>query len=344
MINFASDNVTGASPEVLQALVEANAAPARMPYGNDAHTKIVEEQLGELFETDVRAFLVATGTAANALALASLASPWGAIYCHEEAHIHTSECGAPEFFTGGAKLVPLSGAQGKLSVEVLQESIDRKDDVHRVKPEVLSLTQATEAGTIYRPDELAALTKVAAEAGLKVHMDGARFANAVAALGCSPAEITWKAGVDVLSFGGTKNGCLGAEAIVFFRPDLAQNAARQRKRGGHLFSKMRLLSAQFEGYLAQGAWLKRASHANAMAQRLAQGLAAIPEVELLFPVEVNQLFPRFPAGVAQRLNEQGFLFYPEVMGGASRLVTAWSTTEEEVERFLAAVRAAVAAA
>lgn len=344
MINFASDNVTGASPEVLQALVEANAAPARMPYGNDAHTKIVEEQLGELFETDVRAFLVATGTAANALALASLASPWGAIYCHEEAHIHTSECGAPEFFTGGAKLVPLSGAQGKLSVEVLQESIDRKDDVHRVKPEVLSLTQATEAGTIYRPDELAALTKVAAEAGLKVHMDGARFANAVAALGCSPAEITWKAGVDVLSFGGTKNGCLGAEAIVFFRPDLAQNAARQRKRSGHLFSKMRLLSAQFEGYLAQGAWLKRASHANAMAQRLAQGLAAIPEVELLFPVEVNQLFPRFPAGVAQRLNEQGFLFYPEVMGGASRLVTAWSTTEEEVERFLAAVRAAVAAA
>jgi len=344
MINFASDNVTGASPEVLQAIIQANAAAPRMPYGNDAHTDLIEERLSELFETEVKAYLVATGTASNALALASLAPPWGAIYCHEQAHIQRSECGAPEFYTGGAKLVPLPGAQGKLWPEALHEAIDRRDDVHRVQPAALSVTQSTETGTLYRPDEVAALAQVAAEADLKVHMDGARFANAVAALGCSPAEISWKSGVDVLSFGGTKNGCLSAEAVIFFRPELARNAARQRKRGGHLLSKMRLLSAQFEGYLAEDAWLQRAAHANRMAGRLLKGLQDIPGVELVYPVEANQLFPRFPSGVAQKLNQAGFLFYANMLEGASRLVTAWSTTEEEVDHFIAAVREAVAEA
>ena len=295
MINFASDNVTGASPEVLQALVEANAAPARMPYGNDAHTKIVEEQLGELFETDVRAFLVATGTAANALALASLASPWGAIYCHEEAH-STPRVRAPEFFTGGAKLVPLSGAL--MLVEVPQEAIDRKDDVHRVslkcfpsrrrRKQVLSI-----ARIIGRTD------KVAAEAGLKVHMDGAVSPTPLW-LGCSPAEITWKAGVDVLSW--HEEWLPGRGGHRLFRPDPAQNAARQRKRGGHPFSKMRLLSAQFEGYLAQGAWLKRASHANAICsgwRRLAASRGrAFPGQSISSSLDF--------AGVAQRLNVAAF--------------------------------------
>ncbi|HLW28086.1 MAG TPA: beta-eliminating lyase-related protein [Kiloniellales bacterium] len=338
MINFASDNVTSASPEVLQAVIDANKTAPRMPYGNDPYTANIEAQLSELFETEVRALLVGTGTAANALALASLTPPWGAIYCHEQAHIQTSECAAPEFYTGGAKLVPLPGTNGKLAPEVLCKAIDRSDSVHHVQPSALSLTQATEAGTIYRPEEVAALARIAAEAGLKVHMDGARFANAVAAAGCSAAEMTWKAGVDVLSFGGTKNGCLGAEAIIYFKAELAENAARQRKRGGHLFSKMRLLTAQFEGYLAEGAWLRRAAHANAMAKRLAAGIGGVQGVELLFPVESNQLFPRFPAGVAHRLNEEGFLFYPEMIDGASRLVTAWSTTEEEVDQFVMAVR------
>src|SRR5690625_770681 len=339
MINFASDNVTGASPEVLQAVIDANSAPPRMPYGNDASTGEVEARLSEVFETEVKAFLVATGTAANVLALGSLAPPWGAIYCHEHAHIQPSECGAPEFFTGGAKLVPLSGADSKLTPDGLHAAIDRSGSVHHVEPAVLSLTQATEGGTVYSPQEVRALAEVASEAGLKVHMDGARFANAVAALGCSPAELTWKAGVDVLSFGGTKNGCLGAEAIVFFRPELAANAARQRKRGGHLLSKMRLLTAQFEGYLAEGAWLRRAAHANAMAQRLAAGLKEVDRVDLLFPVESNLLFPRFPKGVAQRLNEAGFLFYPENLHAASRLLTPWSTTGVYVDRVIWPVKA-----
>lgn len=338
MVNFASDNVTGACPEVLQAIIAANDAGPRMPYGNDQATQAIEARLGEIFETEVKAYLVATGTAANSLALAALAPAWGAVYCHEEAHIHTSECGAPEFFTGGAKLVPLPGAGGKLTPERLQAAIDTSGSVHHVQPAALSLTQATEAGTVYQRSELEALAEVARYAGIPVHMDGARFANALAALGCSPAEATWKAGVDVLSFGGTKNGCLAAEAVVFFRPEQARNAAFLRKRAGHLFSKMRLLTAQFEGYLQDDAWLRHATHANAMARRLAEGLAGLSGVELVFPVESNQLFPRFPAGVAERLNNQGFRFYPELLGGASRLVTAWCTTEQEVEAFLAAVQ------
>src|SRR5690625_1896629 len=342
MINFASDNVTGASPEVLQALLAANEAGPRMPYGGDAHTAVIEDRLSEIFETELAAFPVATGTAADALALASIAPPWGAIYCHEQAHIQVSECNAPEFFTGGAKLVPLPGVQGKLQPESLSAAMQRNASVHDAQPAALSLTQATEAGTLYRADEVAALAEVASAAGLRIHMDGARFANAVVSLGCTPAEITWKAGIDVLSLGGTKNGCLAAEVILYFDRELAQNAGRLRKRGGHLFSKMRLLSAQFEGYLAEDSWLKRAAHANAMAQRLEAGLRALPEVELLFPVESNLLFPRFPAGIAQRLNEEGFLFYPDELEGASRLVTAWSSTEEEVDRFITAVQTALA--
>lgn len=339
MVNFASDNVTGACPEVLDAIVAANGEGARMPYGNDEATRAVEARLGELFETEVAVFLVATGTAANSLALAAVTPPWGAIYCHEEAHIQTSECGAPELFTGGAKLVPLPGAAGKLAPDTLRAAIDTSGSVHHVQPAAVSLTQSTEAGTVYGPGELAALAEVARGAGLPLHLDGARFANAMAALGCSPAEATWKAGVDILSFGGTKNGCLAAEAVVFFRPELARNAGFLRKRAGHLFSKMRLLTAQFEGYLRDDAWLRHAAHANAMARRLAEGLAPLPGVELLFPVEANQLFPRFPAGMAQRLNEQGYRFYPEIWDGASRLVTAWCTSEAEVDAFLAAVRA-----
>ncbi|WP_322099681.1 threonine aldolase family protein [Aquibaculum arenosum] len=340
MVNFASDNVTGACPEVLQAVIDANESGPRMPYGNDAATQAIEARLGDVFDTEVKVLLVATGTAANSLALAALTPPWGAVYCHEEAHIQNSECGAPELFSGGAKLMPLAGPQGKLEAATLEAAIDRSGSVHHSQPAALSLTQSTEAGTLYRPAEISALTQVARGAGLHVHMDGARFANAVAALQCHPADITWKAGVDALSFGGTKNGCLAAEAVVFFRPELAENAAFLRKRTGHLFSKMRLLTAQFEGYLTDDAWLRHARHANAMATRLAEGLEKVPGIALHYPVESNQVFARFPRAVTQKLQAQGFQFYAEMHEGASRLVTAWSTRDEEVDAFLDATRAA----
>lgn len=340
MVNFASDNVTGACPEVLQAVIDANESGPRMPYGNDAAAQAIEARLGDVFDTEVKVFLVATGTAANSLALAALTPPWGAVYCHEEAHIQNSECGAPELFSGGAKLMPLAGPQGKLEAATLEAAIDRSGSVHHSQPAALSLTQSTEAGTLYRPAEISALTQVARGAGLHVHMDGARFANAVATLECHPADVTWKAGVDVLSFGGTKSGCLAAEAVVFFRPELAANAAFLRKRTGHLFSKMRLLTAQFEGYLTDDAWLRHARHANAMAARLAEELEKVPGVALHYPVESNQVFARFPRAVTQQLQAQGFQFYAEMQEGASRLVTAWSTCDEEVEAFLDATRAA----
>jgi threonine aldolase len=336
-MNFASDNVAPVPVEILEALVAANQDTAR-PYGDDDYTALALRRFRELFECDLTMLPVATGTAANCLALASLTPPWGAIYCHAEAHVEADECGAPEFFTGGAKLVKLPGAHGKLDPVTLGEALSRSHIgvVHKVQPAALSLSQATEAGTLYTPEEVAALSEVAHSFGLKVHMDGARFANAVAALACSPADLTWRAGVDVLSFGATKNGALGAEAVLFFDPALAAQAGFRRKRAGHLFSKMRFLSAQLAACLADGRWLGWAHHANSMAAQLAAGLTQIPGARLEHPVEANEIFITLPAPVVDGLLGDGFWFYrwgdpePETI----RLITAWNSTQQDVQRFV----------
>lgn len=337
-MNFASDNVAGAAPEILAA-VTAAAAGTAAAYGADALTARLTRRFADLFEREVAVFPVATGTAANALALAAVTPPWGAIYGHADSHIQTDECGAPEMFTGGAKLVALPGAHGKLTAETLRQALAEAGAgvVHRVQPAALSLSQATEAGTVYRPAEVAALAEVAHDHGLTVHMDGARFANAVVALGVRPADITWRAGVDVLSFGATKNGALAAEAVVFFRPELAASVAFRRKRSGHLVSKMRFLSAQLDAYLADDLWLRLARHANAMARRLAEGLATVPGARLRDPVEANEVFVSLPEPVIQGLSEAGFIFY-RWRGSVIRLVTAFNTDPAVVEALITAAR------
>lgn len=340
VVSFASDNASGVAPEILRALAQANSGAA-MPYGEDAITRRVTARLAEIFETDAVVFPVATGTAANVLALSVMTPPYGAVYCHALAHIQVDECGAPEFYTGGAKLVPLPGANGKIDARVLAAAIEGAGNVHAVQPAAVSITQASEAGTVYTPAEIAALAEVARGHGLGLHMDGARFANALAAGNHSPAELTWKSGVDALSFGATKNGALGAEAVVLFKPELAATFAYRRKRGGHLFSKMRFLSAQLDAYLRDDLWLCNARHANAMAGRLGAGLAALTGVTLCYPVEANEIFLRMPGTMIAGLLARGFVFY---RWGAEanreiRLVTAFNTDPADVDTFLAAANA-----
>ena len=336
MTNFASDNASGASPEIVAALAAANDGPA-MPYGKDSVTLRLEARLQEIFETDCAVFPVATGTAANVLGLSLMTPPFGAIFCHADSHIYLDECNAPEFYTGGARLVPLAGEGGKLTVAELADAVVIEDDVRRPQPAAVSLSQVSEFGRVYSCDELAAIGALVHERGLGLHMDGARFTNALVALGCSPAEMTWKAGVDVLSFGATKNGVMAAEAVVVFKPELADSFGYRRKRGGHLFSKMRYLSAQLEAYLTDDLWLANARHANAMAARLAQGLAAIADARLLYPVEANEIFIDLPEAVVEALEAAGFLFYRWDRGAGVivRLVASFNTKPEEVEAFLA---------
>jgi threonine aldolase len=309
-MTFISDNAVGVAPEIMNALAEANRGPS-MPYGADDWTKRVERRFAEVFEHEVRVFPVATGTAANALSLASLVPPYGSIYAHEEAHVMVDECGAPEMFSGGAKLRPLPGAHGKLTAETLDRALAHgaSNDVHQVIPSAISLTQATEAGTVYQPAELHAIGDVARRHEVRLHMDGARFANAMAFLGVPARQVTWEAGIDVLSFGASKGGCMAAEAVVFFDPALAENFGYRRMRAGHLVSKMRFISAQLDAYLADGLWLKLARHANAMAQRIAQGLAGVPGVRVLHPVEINESFVQMPEGMIAGLRQAGFAFY-----------------------------------
>ncbi|WP_445681298.1 threonine aldolase family protein [Radicibacter daui] len=341
---FNSDNVAGAAPEIVAALVAAATGPA-MPYGADPWTASVEKKLAAAFETDdIAVFPVATGTAANVTALSAIMPPWGAVLCHEASHINVDESSAPEFYTGG-RLVGLAGEGGKLSLETVERALRTigQRGVHQVQPRVLSLTQATESGTVYTPDEIRALSSLAHEKGCKVQMDGARFANAIAHLGCSPADVTWKAGVDVLSFGATKNGCMAAEAVIFFGKDKAGDYANRRKRGGHLFSKMRFISAQLDAYLEGGLWLKLARHANDKAARLAKGLTALPGFGLLWPVEANELFVTMPPAVIDRLSTTGAGFY-RWDEGSIRLVTSFATTDEEVGQFLSVAATAAGAA
>lgn len=343
MSNFGSDNVTGAHPRVTEALMRAAEGPA-IPYGGDDWTARVEDRLRAVFDKpELRAFPVATGTAANSLALACVTPPWGAVICHADAHVQVDECGAPEMFTGGAKLIPVQGADGKLTVDAIAPPLAAAAarDVHRVRPSALTLTQATEAGTVYTPAEVSALATAAHDAGLKVHMDGARFANALAALGCTPAEATWKAGVDMLSFGATKNGCWAAEAVVFFDPALAEGFEYRRKRAGHLVSKMRFVSAQLEAYLADDLWMDNARHANACAARLAEGLRAAG-VRLAHPVQANEIFAHLPEDARARVAEAGFLVIPwgDLGPDAVRMVCAFNTRMEDVERLIATVSGA----
>jgi threonine aldolase len=347
-MNFASDNTSGAHPKVLQALAQVDAGPA-MPYGADPVTQRAQARLREVFEHGrLLAYPLSTGTAANALTLACLTPPWGAVYCHRDSHINTDECGAPEMFADGAKLIPLDGADGKLTPETVEAALEAHTPgfVHAVQPHVLALTQATEAGTVYTPDDVAALARVAHAHGLKVQMDGARFANALVTLGCTPAEVTWKTGVDVLAFGATKNGTLAAEAAVFFDPELAHGFEYRRKRAGHLFSKMRYLSAQLEAYLADDVWLLNAGHANDLARRLGDGLAALPGCRLLHPVQANEVFLELPTALADALAQDGFTFYRWGAGGGGsesdsvgvRLVVSWNSEPAQVDALLNAAR------
>jgi len=344
-MNFCSDNVVGANAEILAALVEAAKGDVAS-YGHDIYTARLEQKLAEIFETKLAVFPVATGTAANALSLAALAPPWGAVYAHQDAHILVDECGAPEFYTAGAKLMGLSGTHGKITADTVATALihSDKDNIHHNQPAAVSLSQATECGTVYTPAEIGAIDEVARSHGLPLHMDGARFANALVKLKCSPAEATWKSGVDILSFGGTKNGALMAEAIVVFRLDLAETLAYRRKRAGHLVSKQRFISAQMCAYLDNDLWLNNARHANEQAARLAKGLASISGLQLLYPVEANEVFVNLPTAVRATLESAGFKFYPwgpqTVEGGAIRLVTSFCTDGKSVDSFIEATRAA----
>lgn len=338
-LGFSSDNIAGASPQVLDALLRANEGQAQ-PYGADDASQRVARQLAEIFEHEVEVLLVPTGTAANSLALSVLTPPWGSVLCHAQSHIANDECGAPQFYTSGARLTLLDGDAAKIDPAQLAVEVRRKvGDVHSMQPACVSITQATETGSVYTLAEIAAISEICRGAGLPLHMDGARFANALVSLGCTPAEMTWKAGVKALSFGATKNGVLGAEAIVLFEPGLATELAYRRKRGGHLFSKMRLLSAQMEAYLDDGLWLRNARQANAMAARLAAGMADLPGVQTQGPAEANILFCRLPAAAIEGLRAQGFRFYHDRWGpGVVRLVTSFATREQDVDHFLAALR------
>jgi len=345
-MNFASDNTAGIAPEILDALVAGNDGFV-LGYGSDHITEEVERRIGEIFEREVAVFLVPTGTAANALALAHISPPWGAVFAHAEAHVLTDECGAPEFFGGGLKLVGMPGVGCKVAPETLAATVAQYlgHAPHQVVPAAFSFAQASEAGTIYRPDEIAALAKVAHGHRMQVHMDGARFANALVRLNASPAEITWKAGVDVLSFGATKCGALAAEAVVFFDRAAAQHMAERRKRAGHLLSKHRFLSLQFQAFLANDCWRRLARHANAMADRLAAGLAAAGHAPV-WPVEANLVFVLLPKALEARLRAAGARYYvrrseslphPNKIDddhALVRLVTSFGTREQEIDRFI----------
>jgi len=335
------------APAILAAIERANQGFA-LGYGNDALTEAVEGRFAEIFEHEVAVFLVPTGTAANALAIAHICPPWGGVLCHADSHIATDECGAPEFFGGGIKLIGLAGDAGKLTPAAVQAAIERYSGhmPHQVNAAALSLTQATEAGTAYRTSDVAALAETAHARGLAVHMDGARFANALSFVGCLPAELSWKAGVDVLSFGATKNGVLAAEAVIFFDANLAREFEFRRKRGGHLVSKMRLLSAQLDAYLTDGLWLDNARHANAMARRLVAGLTPLKGTQLLYPVDANEIFVVMPARMHDALQEAGAQYHPWPSDRpgerAFRLVTAFDTRPGDVDRFLSIAKAASA--
>ena len=348
-MNFASDNTGPVHPNVMAALIAANTGYA-LPYGGDDLTAQTIQNIRDLFEApDAAVFLVSLGTAANSLILATLSQPWETVFCHTVAHIHEDECNAPEFYSGGTKLTLVPGPEAKMTAENLRRSIlaEETRGVHGPQRGPVSLTQATERGTIYSLKEIQEISATAEEFGLPVHMDGARFANAVQSLGCSAAEMTWKSGVDAVTFGGTKNGLMAVEAVIFFNPKYAWEFELRRKRGAHLFSKHRFLAAQMQSYLAGDLWLDMAKKSNDASARLVQGLKKIPEVQIDFEPQANIIFAQWPRAAHQRLHAAGAQYY--VMAGdhttgpsdellPARLVTDWSTTPENVDKFLDILR------
>jgi len=346
-MNFASDNCYGVAEPIMDALGAANGGAAGS-YGTDDLTARVEQTFSDVFERDVTTLLMVSGTAANALGVSSFSPPYGAVFCHEESHLNFDECGATEFYSGGAKLMGLEGDGGKIAPDTLAREIARLSvgNDHHVQPAVFSLTNATEAGRVYSPDDVAALAAVAREHNLTVHMDGARFANALVSTGATPAELTWKAGIDVMSFGATKNGAMAAEAIVFFDGQDHADTLYRRMRGGHLLSKSRFIAAQFLAYFENDLWLDLAGHANDRAQQMATGLESIPGTRLAWPVEANEVFMVLPEPVHQAMLTAGAFYHPwpgsapkgDHAPGAGeilvRLVTSFATQERDIVDFL----------
>lgn len=346
-MNFASDNWAGVTEQVSQGLAQA-AGGLEAAYGHDTLTRSVTERFNDLFETDVAVFFTATGSAANSLALSTFMKPSGVVVCHRDSHIYADECGAPEFLTNGAKLLPLDGAEARLDAASVTRALETygPNNTRGGRAVAVSITQMTEAGTLYRPDEIAAIGAATRDAGVGLHMDGARFANALVGLDCTPADITWRAGVDVLSFGATKNGCWCAEAVVFFDPARAEDFDFYRARSGHRFSKARFVAAQFQAYLADGHWLETARRANAVARRLADGIDRASEGRLAWPIGGNEVFAVFTRDRAARLKAAGAVFYewpaghdsleqpPHADEAVHRLVTSFATTDADVDRFL----------
>ncbi|MEL6520582.1 MAG: low specificity L-threonine aldolase [Pseudomonadota bacterium] len=352
-MNFASDNTGPAHPAIMEALAAANADYV-MPYGADPLMEEVTARIRDLFEAPQAAvYLVTTGTAANSISLASLAQPYQTIFCSDVAHIHEDECGAPEFFTGGSKLTLIANDDGKITADGLRAAIlgEETRGVHGYQRGPVSITQATEKGTIYNLDEINALTEIAREFGLPVQMDGARFANALVTLGCTPAEMTWRAGIDAVSFGGTKNGLIGAEAVILFNPEKAWEFELRRKRAGHLMSKHRYLSAQMAAYLKDDLWLQMAGSANTACARLTRGLKQHPDVTLAYEPRANMIFAAWPRALHRQMHGAGAYYYIFEGGGldgpddaslTARLICDWSTSEAKVDGFLGLMTATAA--
>jgi len=330
---FASDNVAPICPEVWAALQEANLQYAPS-YGEDRWTARVCDRIREIFETDCDVYFVFTGTAANALALAQLCNPFHSVICHQHSHIETDECGAPEFFTGGSKLLLVGGADGKIDAGQVEALLTRPNDLHSHKPAAISIAQATEFGTVYRRDEIAAIVDLARAHQLSLHMDGARFANAIASLNCAPNAITWKVGVDVLCFGGTKNGATAGELVIFFDKKISREFDYRAKQAGHLGSKMRFLAAQWLGLLNRDAWLRNAQHANRAARGLATRLRMEAGIESVFPVDANAVFVVMDERLASALHARGWRFYKFIEPDVYRLMCSWSTTGEQISGLL----------
>ncbi len=332
MEQFGSDNFAGICPEVMDSIIKSNDGSA-LAYGNDEYTKKISDKIREIFECDCEVFFVFNGTAANSLSLASMCQSYHSIICHELAHIETDECGAPEFASNGSKLLLAQGENGKLTAAGIEELATKRVDIHYPKPKVVSITQSNELGVVYTLDEISAIKRVAKKHKLKIHMDGARFANALVSIGCSPAEMTWKAGVDVLSFGGTKNGMAFGEAVVFFNKELSEDFEYRVKQAGQLASKMRFISAQWLGLLENDVWLKNAKNANDMATHFASSLEDISGVNLLCPAEANEVFLKLKPEVEVELRKRGWVFYAFI-GISNRFVFSWSSTKKRVDELI----------
>ena len=334
-LNFRSDNESPAAAAIMDAVIKANQGRA-WAYAEDHWSEKLDEAFSELFDTHTTVLPISTGTAANSVALATVTPPWGLVYCHRNAHILNDECGAPEFFGGGLRLIPVDGPKGKFDAEALENTIGSTEGhgIHSYVSAAVSITQSNESGTIYQADEISSICAVAGKHGLATHMDGARFANAVASLGCRPADTSWKAGIEMMSFGASKNGCMAAEALLFFnRPELRETAERHRKRSGHLLSKMRYVSAQLLAYIKGDLWLELARNANQQAARFSCAVAQHPNASLEFPVHANEVFVKWSADGFRRLEQAGveFLGWPG-RDDLARFVFSHCTSSEETEK------------